>query len=270
MKPLDGTFAQNAEKWGVAGLWIDGGRIPTDDSLGGGEEKAKNIAKNQHTGWDRPWHHDDEKREQHAANIRAHVEKAEALGRWPANVIHDGSDEVVSVFPITESGTGANIGGKRRRVVKRTSSKDDQGNQGAAFGAESRPAGTEMITYGDKGSAARFFYCAKASISERGKDNKHPTVKPIALCRYLVRLVSMPTMGIVLDPFCGSGSILIAAKLEGQDFIGIDQEEEYVELSKKRLAECDRGSAAHPPEKTPTQAVDVPTDEKKTHYTLFD
>ena len=108
-------------------------------------------------------------------------------GRFPANLIHDGSDEVVELFPVTA-----------------------------------------------KKSAARFFYCAKASKKDRGEDNKHPTVKPTDLMRYLCRLVTPPN-GIVLDPFMGSGSTGKAAMLEGFLFAGIELESEYFEIAKQRI-----------------------------------
>lgn len=85
-----------------------------------------------------------------------------------------------------------------------------------------------------KGSAARFFYCAKASRKDRGEDNKHPTVKPTDLMRYLVRLVT-PLGGVVLDPFMGSGSTGKAAVLEGFDFIGIEREEEHASVARRRI-----------------------------------
>ena len=87
---------------------------------------------------------------------------------------------------------------------------------------------------GDSGSAARFFYCAKASREDRG-DNNHPTVKPTALMRYLCRLVTPPG-GVVLDPFTGSGSTGKAALLEGFRFVGIERETEYVEIARARIA----------------------------------
>lgn len=88
---------------------------------------------------------------------------------------------------------------------------------------------------GEKGqSAARFFYCAKASRKERGEGNNHPTVKPISLMRYLVRLVS-PKGGIVLDPFCGSGSTGVAAIMEGARFIGIEREPQYAKIARERI-----------------------------------
>lgn len=95
-----------------------------------------------------------------------------------------------------------------------------------------------MIEYGDSGSAARFFYCAKTSKRERGDGNTHPTVKPVALMRWLVRLVTPPG-GLVLDPFAGSGSTLLAAGLEGFRGLGIEREPEYVRIAKYRVAHLD-------------------------------
>ena len=93
----------------------------------------------------------------------------------------------------------------------------------------------------DSGSAARFFYCAKASRKERTSGgtvkNNHPTVKPLALLRYLCRITKTPTGGVVLDPFCGSGSTLLAAHQEGRDAIGIDISAEYCEIAEARLRE---------------------------------
>lgn len=166
-----------------------------------------------------------------AKNVLAHgtgainidASRIDEKGRWPANVIHDGSPEVLAEFPITKSGTGA---------VKRKSGSNENGNTSTAFGTESRPAGTEVFTYGDKGSAARFFYCAKASPADR-EDSKHPTIKPTALMRYLVKLVTPPG-GVVLDPFCGSGSTGKAAMLEGLRFVGIDLQQECADDTTRR------------------------------------
>lgn len=85
------------------------------------------------------------------------------------------------------------------------------------------------------GGASRFFYCAKASKSERGEGNNHPTVKPLKLMRYLCRLITPPG-GVILDPFIGSGSTGIAAKQEGFKFIGIESDSEYMEIAKRRIA----------------------------------
>lgn len=103
-------------------------------------------------------------------------------------------------------------------------------------------AGDKQITYGDEGGISRFFYCSKASKSEKNmgcenlpKGNNHVTVKPISLMRYLVKLVT-PYNGIVLDPFMGSGTTGIACILEGFGFIGIEKELEYFNIAKARLS----------------------------------
>lgn len=151
-----------------------------------------------------------------------------ADGRHPANLLHDGSAEVVALFPQTSSGTGA---------VKRRSSADQDGNTGSAFGAESRPEGAEMISYGDSGSAARFFNCfppdvdpvfyhGKATKADRA-GSKHPTVKPIALMRWLCRLVTPPG-GTILDPFAGSGTTGAAAQAEGFDCVLMEAEDQFI------------------------------------------
>jgi len=136
-------------------------------------------------------------------------------GRWPANLIHDGSEEVVNLFPQV---SGSKSGGSNGYHFNKGKKKEGE------RGGYNEPAGT----------AARFFYCAKASNSDRGKGNNHPTVKPIDLMRYLIRLVC-PVGSVVLDPFMGSGTTGKAALAEGMEFIGIEQNEEYMDISKKRL-----------------------------------
>ena len=144
----------------------------------------------------------------------------EREGRWPANLIHDGSDEVVGLFPQSKSTGGqASLGAFRNGDVY-GKSRDER---------ESRDPG-----FGDSGSAARFFYCAKASKADREANNNHPTVKPTALMQYLCRLVTPPG-GTVLDPFMGSGSTGAAAMLEGFQFIGIEREAEYVAIARERI-----------------------------------
>ena len=110
---------------------------------------------------------------------------------------------------------------------------------GNTFGGDKPKPPMDDMRYGDTGSAARFFYCAKASKSDRGESNGHPTVKPTELMRYLVRLVTQPG-GTVLDPFTGSGSTGKAAVLEGFEFIGIEREAEYVAIAEARIAEAQR------------------------------
>jgi len=202
MKPLDGTFAENALKWGVAGYWIDGGRIGTEEHIVHGKEAGKFQPNGGETIKD--YH--------------------EVQGRFPANLIHDGSDEVLELFPQTGKSTGGRIGNKGS-ALNMMGTNYEAGDPG----------------YGDSGSAARFFYCAKASRGERNagldiaEQNLHPTVKPIALMRYLARITKTPTGGTVLDPFMGSGTTGIACALEGRDFIGIEKEREYYEIAEKRI-----------------------------------
>lgn len=188
-KPLVGTVAQNVLEHGTGALNVDGTRVPCDEvtGWGGGGSKLYEGGLSRTGGEARP----------------------QTAGRFPANFIHDGSDDVTALL----------------------------------------------------GDAARFFYCAKASAKERdaGLDdcelksgirsnaprlseeektpkrrNPHPTVKPVALMRYLVRLVTPPG-GTVLDPFAGSGSTGVACVLEGRQFVGIEQSAEYVEIARRRI-----------------------------------
>lgn len=140
-------------------------------------------------------------------------------GRWPANLVHDGSDEVLAAFPQQSSGSRA-VG------VHRVA-----GGQGR-FGEFAEGEMPEVA--GSKGSAARFFYAAKASKADRGEGNTHPTVKPVELMRWLVRLVAKPGQ-VVLDPFCGSGTTLVACAAEGVDGFGIEREAAYAEIARSRL-----------------------------------
>jgi DNA modification methylase len=205
-KPLEGTVAANVLAHGCGGLNVDACRVETDETLtGSGSAPLKHGGQNS-----RPFHE----------TAVAKGFNQSALGRFPANLIHDGSDEVVGLFP--EQVSGAN-------PTRRGSPKFR--NTYAMFeGQES----CEPARGPDAGSAARFFYCAKASRSERGKDNTHPTVKPIDLMRYLIRLVNPPG-GIVLDPFAGSGTTLLAARLEGAQSIGVELDEEHCETIARRL-----------------------------------
>jgi hypothetical protein len=144
------------------------------------------------------------------------------FGRWPANLIHDGSDEVVGLFP-SPHGAGS----------LRQNQRDTTGEAKGMFQAH----GAGGHRFGDSGSAARFFYCAKASKADRDEGNGHPTVKPTDLMRYLCRLVTPPE-GIVLDPFMGSGSTGKAAMLEGFDFVGIEKEADYIKIAEARIAKA--------------------------------
>ena len=214
-KFIEGTNKNNREKYGTGGINIDGCRIP----YGEGNEPIPQLAQGKtkvnstKTMFDGP---------------SLHKSKTEAViggsldGRFPANVMHDGSEEVVSEFPSTGQG-----GGKPYSYAGREYDNKDT----SMFNGDKPQAPSN---YNDAGSAARFFYCAKVSKSERGDDNTHPTVKPQELMKYLCRLVT-PKGGIVLDPFMGSGSTGMAAKDEGFGFIGIEREKEYFEIAEGRI-----------------------------------
>lgn len=141
------------------------------------------------------------------------------MGRWPANVIHDGSEEVLAAFP-AEAGAAAPVRGTEASAAIKN-----------AYGERERVPGA---FHADSGSAARFFYSAKADASDR-LGSKHPTVKPTDLMAYLCRLVTPPG-GTVLDPFAGSGSTGMACMREGFDCILIEREAEYVADIQRRIA----------------------------------
>ncbi|WP_244099724.1 DNA-methyltransferase [Burkholderia ambifaria] len=248
-KPLVGTVAANVLQHGVGALNIDACRVPTDEKLGGGAEKETTADQKGNEGWTRPWMNDEAARAAHAERVRGNVAKAESLGRWPANVIHDGSDEVLAAFP--------DAPGQLARASSSSSRKTQN-----VYGAMARGSGGAQPHADLDQSAARFFYCAKASRADRndgvgGSDaravetnatmrerenadwharngNHHPTVKPTELMVYLCRLVTPPG-GIVLDPFMGSGSTGKACAREGFGFVGIDLTPEYVEIAAGRI-----------------------------------
>ena len=229
-KPLIGTVAANVLTYGTGGLNIDGTRVA-------GEPVPINKLEE--------WSGFGQKIEPD------YKQTMNTQGRWPANVIHDGSDAVVELFPNTRArgNLGESLGG------------------GGMYG---HAVTTNDFGAGDSGSAARFFYCAKASKRDRnegldgfevktasemverkadsdgmkspragagrtsGAQNHHPTVKPTELMRYLCRLVTPPG-GTVLDPFMGSGSTGKAAIYEGFNFVGIEMTDEYIPIAKARI-----------------------------------
>ena len=236
-KPLIGTVANNVLTYGTGALNIDGTRV--------GESARPLIIPHQQHSKDKNTHGSN------GFGGGSHAFGETILGRWPANVIHDGSDEVLAGFPDTGKSTGGRIGKK---------SMGDVTNVPAGQYEAGDPG------YGDSGSAARFFYCAKASksernagleglpernLSDRGEEgmrdknsivtrhtvtqNFHPTVKPLALMRYLIKLVTPPN-GIVLDPFLGSGTTAVAATLEGFEWIGCEMTEDYFPIIEARVA----------------------------------
>jgi site-specific DNA-methyltransferase (adenine-specific) len=200
-KPLTGTVAENVQTYGTGGLNIEGCRV-------GAEQRYIPPAGNKPSG---------NSLNMSAIGMPQDATGTTASGRWPANLIHDGSDEVVGLFP--------------DRKTTWVSPKHAN-NRGGDFLGELKHPGQQG--FNDTGSAARFFYCAKSSKKDRGDGNTHPTVKPTDLMRYLCRLVTPPG-GIVLDPFMGSGSTGKAAMLEGFQFIGIEKEQQYFDIAKSRI-----------------------------------
>ena len=212
-KPLEGTVAANVLKHGTGAINIDGCRVGYTTVDGG------NLAMNPHL---RGTINGGNGGNIFPAEAERRVVEVNQQGRFPANVIMD--EEAGKVL---DAQTGQLTSGKPG--IKKG------GNDGPAYGSESRPPGTQMGGFGDTGGASRFFYCPKTNKKDRGDGNNHPTVKPTDLMRYLCRLVTPPE-GIVLDPFMGSGSTGKAAILEGFKFIGIEREAQYIEIAQKRLA----------------------------------
>jgi site-specific DNA-methyltransferase (adenine-specific) len=235
-KPFAGTVANNVLQHGTGALNIDGSRVGID----GGTFKASKPEGTSNGIY--------------GGRINGRVDVGQLnAGRWPANVIHDGSDEVVDGFPTLHgSGNKSDVGEGQDKNYKASS-------------YEISYAGRANRDYGSKGgSAARFFYCAKANKRDRnegldgfearfaptmqdgigGKEhnpetaskklNHHPTVKPVDLMRYLVKLITPPG-GVVLDPFMGSGSTGKGAVIEGFNFVGIEQDADYLDIARARI-----------------------------------
>lgn len=207
-RPLAGTVAANFMEHGTGALNIDGCRIgfagnaDAESAKPGGRATGKPLSRLAGS--------DDER--------SAFTPSDNSKGRWPANIIHDGSDEVVAHFPETDSGGGPAAGTPRTRA----------NTYGEPTISRSEPYGP------NSGSAARFFYCAKAAPEERGESNNHPTVKPVALMRWLARLVT-PKGGTVLDPFLGSGSTALACDAEQFNFIGCELSADYAAIAEQRI-----------------------------------
>ena len=222
-KPLaEKTIAENVLRWGVGGINIDGCRISTKEST----IRPNGIGM---------FH----------ADIKENI-GGSISGRFPANLIHDGSPEVLAEF------AKAGESKSSTRKVSQTELNNNGYRESSVYGKynENRTERGHI----DQGSAARFFqacpfteedyapfiYQAKASRSERGEGNNHPTVKSLSLMRYLCRLITPPG-GLILDPFAGSGTTCLAAKQEGFRFIGIEKEPEYAEIARRRIATIPTG-----------------------------
>jgi site-specific DNA-methyltransferase (adenine-specific) len=208
-KPLsEGTVAANVLRWGTGAINVDGCRVASND----GFEKAwdKSVVTNISSSSSA---YAIGKGTRHTVDLSEYRPN----GRWPANVIHDGSEEVVAAFPESD---GANGGGARL-------TRSDYRGGGDADGSEPH-------TFSDSGSATRFFYTAKADSDDR-LGSKHPTVKPLDLMQYLVRLVT-PKGGTCLDPFAGTGTTGEAAWREGMRAVLIEAEAEYQADIRRRMA----------------------------------
>lgn len=202
-KPLEGTVIENVQEHGTGGLNIEACRVPLAD----GDWLQDGVA------------HDGRALDDTKAWGFKAVDRAPGLGRWPANVIHDGSEEVLAGFP--------DAPGQQRSVGPEHGLKNSVNVYGD-YGARET-----FNPRNDSGSAARFFYCAKADKKDR-RGSKHPTVKPIALLRYLCRLITPPG-GTILDPFAGSGTTGEAAIEEGFHPILIEREAEYFADIQRRM-----------------------------------
>jgi len=206
-KPLIGTIAANVLAHGTGALNIDACRVDAEarETIPSGFDRlnAANAAHGYRPG---------------AYQKGAPPAPDSSLGRWPANVIHDGSEEVLAGFP-EPHGAGAEGYDKER---------------GEYDASSYHISGSRMFRIGDTGSAARFFYTAKADAEDR-LGSRHPTVKPVDLMAYLIKLVTPPG-GTVLDPFAGSGTTGMACMREGFKAILIEREAEYVTDIKRRIA----------------------------------
>lgn len=231
-KPFAGTVAANVQAHGTGAINIDACRVGWPDG------KVPEIGT---PGWGGPA----KKLTAVPGQDGSTVERSapSTLGRWPANLIHDGSDEAVAIFPDAPGQQGA--------------SSDNQRTRANCYGALSH-GGKQYTPRADSGSAARFFYCAKTSRTDRHEGllnpgpqfqqgntlrkvettettgNNHPTVKPTDLMAYLLRLVT-PAGGVALDPFMGSGSTGKAAIREGFRFIGCEIDEQYAAIARARI-----------------------------------
>lgn len=212
-KPLgEKNVALNVLKHGCGGLNIDASRVRTDDNLNGGTYSGELRG----PGEQRCMANQNKK--------RGIGEFIQPPGRWPANVLHDGSDEVMEAF--------AAFGEKKSGKLEMHHQMRESANK--SMSGKNYARTPNQPSFGDNGTAARFFYSAKASKTDRA-GSSHPTVKPVALMRWLCTLITPPG-GTILDPFSGSGTTLQAAVECGFNAIGIEREPEYFGDIVRRLA----------------------------------
>src|SRR6185295_12944786 len=212
-KPLgERTVAANVLRYGTGALHVDACRVDSGGTHGSAESAGMGAGREtaNHNG------------SAYGKGLGGVVAAPHALGRWPANIIHDGSPDVLDAF----AAYGA--GGSGSGEVKVS------GGSGMAFFNDGTPTHNVGVRdFGDTGSAARFFYAAKADKADRA-DSKHPTVKPVDLMRWLVALVTPPG-GRVLDPFAGSGTTGEAAMLLGLDATLIERDAQHAADIRHRI-----------------------------------
>lgn len=285
-KPMVGTVAANVLAHGTGAINIDACRVETEDTLRAGAGRIP-CRHDENVPRGRSGEESAERRyaEEGGTNfaMKPGPRGGDPAGRWPANVIHDGSDDVLAAFP-DAPGQAARVTGDEPTANGFSGAVKFGGMIGRIKSYDPR---------GDVGSAARFFYCAKASKRDRdeglghmptvtadpygqhrgrrmeGNDtridgkpaatgkNNHPTVKPTDLMAYLCRLVTPPG-GLVLDPFMGSGSTGKACMREGFGFIGIDMTPEYFQIAQARIQhERDEVAQQQAAESMPVPQLDL-------------
>lgn len=245
-KPLVGTVVGNVLEWGTGALNIDGCRVPnTGQPIA--QVTGKGILGGTNDGYDRPWKNDPAAVAARQERANAAIEKANLIGRWPANLVltHAAGCRQVGLRSDT-------FGGGAKATSGFVDGYEHDGFVGHTVGVpvwscvEGCPV---AVLDGQHDGASRFFavtewdvpfrYVAKPNKKERNEQadvpNVHPTVKPVELMRWLVRLVTRPG-GLVLDPFAGSGTTLVAAVLEGCDAIGVELTADYVPIIEGRVA----------------------------------
>jgi DNA modification methylase len=224
-KPLVGTVAQNVTHYGTGALDIDGCRIPCQGRKNTRQQAKRSPAKAFANG-----------------GLVAHrgTEGITDLGRWPPNVLLSHGPDCTE----TACAPGCPVA-ELDQQSPRTSSEKSGAIRDTAFGLMNdgawAPKPTDRQRYPGTGGASRFFprfcYAAKASRKERGPDNRHPTVKPLAVIRWLLTLTAPPAElePVVLDPFMGSGTTGVAALGLGLDFIGVELEDAHFETALRRI-----------------------------------
>ena len=242
-KPLDGTLVENAARWGTGGFRVDDCRVEHASE----EDRSAATPGGAITSGTRPGMPGSAER----VDVSGKRDGGDERGRWPTNVLLD--EEAARALDEQSGELTSGTGAFHRATAA--------GHRGAIYGAESRAEGDPCPEYGDTGGASRFYYCAKASgdderwfycktcavagpksLAEKHESHAavwHPTVKPVDLMRWLLRLVT-PKGGTALDPFAGTGTTGIAARAEALDCILVEREPDYLAILRGRLGQGPR------------------------------